>query len=171
MSKKSFNLYTLFVWLVQGPIQDEYAGKEISRTIQIKGTQSLSTLHNAIFKAFERYDQHLYGFYVPKKRYEYNAIDYPFDRETYDAYSPQPSDELDEKSARVRIDSLNLKTHERFAYLFDFGDEWGHVIEVESVEQSAGRAKFPKVIKKKGKAPPQYEDEYVEEGGWVFVED
>jgi hypothetical protein len=55
-------LYTPQVFLIGGPLPEEFAGKEISRTIQIRGDQTLDVLHLAIFKAFDREEQHLYEF-------------------------------------------------------------------------------------------------------------
>lgn len=43
------NLYTLTVYIIGGPISEEYEGTVTARTIQIKGSQTLATLHEAIF--------------------------------------------------------------------------------------------------------------------------
>ena len=40
--------------------------KRIWRRIAIRGDQTLGTLHEAIFQAFDRYDPHLYSFYFPR---------------------------------------------------------------------------------------------------------
>jgi len=49
-------LYTLEVFLVGGPVTDEFLAKNpvVSRTIKIRADQTLAELHAAIFKAFER---------------------------------------------------------------------------------------------------------------------
>jgi len=36
------------------------------RRITIRGDQTLKDLHHAIFRAFDRYDEHLYAFYKTK---------------------------------------------------------------------------------------------------------
>ena len=41
--------------------------KNIWRKIAVKGNQTLDDLHEAIFDAFDRYDQHLYSFFFPLK--------------------------------------------------------------------------------------------------------
>jgi hypothetical protein len=61
-SKASSKLYTLVVYLIGGPVGGKFEGQVISRTIQIRGDQTLERLHRAIFKAFDRFDQHLYEF-------------------------------------------------------------------------------------------------------------
>jgi len=60
-TEKSSKLYTLVVYLVGGPAED-IEDPIISRAIQIRGDQTLKHLHRAIFKAFNRSDEHLYEF-------------------------------------------------------------------------------------------------------------
>ena len=52
-------LYTLEVFIISGPITEKFAKKNpvISRTIQIRGDQTLADLHNAIFDAFGRWEE------------------------------------------------------------------------------------------------------------------
>jgi hypothetical protein len=47
-------LYTLEVFLLSGPIAEKFAKKnpKISRTIQIRGDQTLEDLHYIVFDAF-----------------------------------------------------------------------------------------------------------------------
>jgi hypothetical protein len=54
-------LYTVEVLLLRGIVTEEFAEKNphVSRTIQIKSTQTLENLHYAIFKAFNRGDEHM----------------------------------------------------------------------------------------------------------------
>src|SRR3990167_3214266 len=62
-------LYTLEVFITSGPITEKFArkNKAISRTIQIRGNQTLEDLHDAIFEAFDREDEHMYEFQVGGK--------------------------------------------------------------------------------------------------------
>src|SRR6516164_9006413 len=61
-------LYTLEVFIISGPITEKFAKKNpvISRTIQIRGDQTLQDLHHAIFDAFGRSDEHMYEFQFGK---------------------------------------------------------------------------------------------------------
>ena len=71
---KTAQVYTLCVYLVDGPIDEEYADQEISRRILILGHQTLHDLHEAIFDAFEREEEHLYEFNLgasPQDRSQY----------------------------------------------------------------------------------------------------
>jgi hypothetical protein len=51
-----------------GPVTEKFAKKKpvISRTIQIRGDQTLEALHLAIFDAFDRFDEHMYEFQFGK---------------------------------------------------------------------------------------------------------
>jgi hypothetical protein len=44
----------------------------------------------------------------------------------------------------------------RFAYWFDFEEDWWHEVTVEEVRRSAPRGKYPKVMERQGDSPPQY---------------
>ena len=59
-------IYTLEVFLIGGPVTEEFAKKNpvVSRTIQIRGDQSLTDLHDAIFRAFNREEEHLFEFQI-----------------------------------------------------------------------------------------------------------
>ena len=58
------NIYTMEVFLISGPTTREFVKKNpvVSRTIEIRGDQTLEKLHSVIYKAFNREDQHLYEF-------------------------------------------------------------------------------------------------------------
>lgn len=152
-------LYTLDVFIIGGPVSEKVAKKNpvVSRTIQIRGDQTLEDLHHAIFDAFGRWEEHMYEFQFgkgpmdPKARRHVlpNALEIQKDQPN------PPIGRVDETT----IESLALKVGDRFGYWFDFGDDWRHQINVEGVEGKAPRGKFPKVTKKVGKSPPQYADE------------
>ena len=151
-------LYTLDVFIISGPITKSFAQKNrvISRTIQIRGDQTLEELHHAIFAAFDREEEHMYEFQVGGKgpmdpqarRYVLPVCDHELEPEG------RPAGDVE----HTTIGSLGLKVDEAFGYWFDFGDDWWHQINVVAIEERAVRGKFPKVSKRKGKSPPQYVD-------------
>src|SRR5262245_290145 len=59
-------VHTLEAFLVSGPVSREFAEANpvVSRTILIRGDQTLQDLHYAIFDAFSRFEQHAYEFQV-----------------------------------------------------------------------------------------------------------
>src|SRR5262249_2638355 len=152
-------LYTVDVFLLSGPITEKFAKKNpvVSRTIQIRGGQTLEDLHDAIFDAYGRWEQHLYEFQFgegpmdPKARRYVLASDY----EIESGEKNPPAGRVDQTT----VESLDLKVGDRFGYWFDFGDDWWHQINVEAIEYKVPKGKYPKVTKKVGKSPPQYADE------------
>jgi hypothetical protein len=147
-------LYTLKVFIISGPIHDENFIKKnpvISRTIEIRGGQTLEDLHYAIYDAFDRFDEHMYEFQFGKKPHDGPRYSLPMALE--DPYSEEEEHDLTETT----LDSLDLRPRKRFWYWFDFGDDWWHRIEVVSIGE-AGSGKYPKVTQRVGKSPPQYPD-------------
>ncbi len=151
-------LYVLEVSIINGPVTEAFIEQNpvISRTIEIRSEQTLETLHHAIFKAFDREDEHMYEFQIggsgpndPKaKRY---VLSMPFMNELEDG---QYAGDV----AQTKIGSLNLKLDEAFGYWFDFGDDWWHQINVLEIKKATPKKRYPKVIQRTGESPPQYID-------------
>jgi hypothetical protein len=146
------NLYVLAVFLTSGPTTEKFANKVIGRTIEIRGDQTLADLHDAIFQAYDRWDQHLYEFQFGKR---------PFDPDGPNFGIPDgPPGKKGVGDARAtKLDDLGLKPGRCFGYWFDFGDDWFHQVQVERMEHAIPTVTYPRVIKRVGKAPPQYLDE------------
>ena len=126
----------------------------ISRTIKIAGDQTLEDLHHAIFDAFDRFDEHMYEFQFGKG---------PNDPKGKRYVLPHAFDSSERKAAgdvaKTTIESLGLKVDQAFGYWFDFGDDWWHQINVVTIDDAVPKGKYPKVVKRVGKSPPQYPDE------------
>ncbi len=152
-------LYSLEVFLIGGPISEKFVKKNpvISRTIKIRGDQTLKELHHAIFDAFGRWEEHMYEFQFGKGPMDPQAIRYvlphAFDIGRQEANPPAG------RVDQIRIESLGLEIGSSFGYWFDFGDDWWHQINVEAIEDKVTTGKFPKVSKRVGKSPPQYAKE------------
>jgi hypothetical protein len=146
-------LYVLDVFLIDGPVTEAFVAKnpEISRIIEIKGSNTLADLHRILFRAFDREEEHLYEFQVggsgpqdpEARRYGLNqALD----------------EELAGEVSTTSIADLGLSVDECFGYWFDFGDDWWHQISVVSVADSAPKKKYPRITNRVGASPPQYAD-------------
>ena len=146
-------IYTLDVFLPRRLTSKTFAKNKsgVSRTIQILGNQTLEDLHHAIFNAFDRWDEHLYEFQLGKGPKDYQGSIYVL-RHTGD-------DNVGGLVTETTIDSLRLKVGRSFGYLFDFGDNWWHQINVEAIEDTGPTGSFPRVTKKVGKSPQQYAEE------------
>jgi len=156
--RKNDRLYTLDVFIISAPIAAEFArrNKVISRTIQIRGDQKLEDLHRAIFAAFDREEDHMYEFQIGGKGpMDAKARRYTLPSAMGDSLSDRmPSGDV----TRTSVGSLGLKKGDAFGYWFDFGDDWWHQINVVAIEGEASAGKYPKVVKRTGKSPPQYVD-------------
>jgi hypothetical protein len=143
------NLYVLSVYLQSGPVPENFPSRVINRVIEIRGDQTLETLHNAIFEAHDRSEQHLYEFQLGKR---------PFDPEgpTYGIPDPDEKKKNFGDARSTTLDELNLKQHRVFGYWFDFGDDWFHQVEVERIEKAIPTVTYPRVVKRVGKSPPQH---------------
>jgi hypothetical protein len=153
---RNVHLYTLDVFIISGPMTDKFVkeNREISRTIQIRSDQTLEDLHYAVFEAFDREEEHMYEFQLggkgpmdPKARRYVLSVS-----EDYELSDHRPAGDV----KHTEIESLGLKVDDAFGYWFDFGDDWWHQINVAAIEDKVGRGRFPKVIKRVGKSPPQY---------------
>jgi hypothetical protein len=146
------SLYVVSVFLTGGPVNEKFANKVVSRTIEIRGDQTLEHLHQAIFEAFDRFDEHLYEFQFGKRPFDPKGPNYgiPDPHERKKGYGD---------ARTTTLDALKLKPDRVFGYLFDFGDEWFHQIQVERIEQAIPTVTYPRVIKRVGKSPPQYAEE------------
>jgi hypothetical protein len=146
------------------------------RRIAIRADQTLGDLHRAVFRAFDRFDEHLYTFYVAPKsvkltrrtaheqaaRYSHpQALD--ADR-FWDAGVGGRNPPREKNAEQTTIVSLRVSVGQVFLYLFDFGDEWWHVITVEQTNAEPDPAlRYPAVIAQRGASPRQYGEEEDEE--------
>ncbi len=153
------HLFELEVALIDGPITGAFIKKNPSvvRTIVIRGSQTLEDLHEAIFEAFDRFDQHMYEFQLGGKRpMDPKARRYvlPGAMGAQSFVDKQPAGDV----TRTTIDSLGLKVDEPFGYWFDFGDDWWHQVTVNAIHDEVPPGRYPKVTNRVGESPPQYID-------------
>jgi hypothetical protein len=151
-------LYVLDVFIIDGPIAPKFIAKNpvISRTIEIKGSNTLEDLHKIIFKAFDRKDEHMYEFQVggsgpqdpSARRYGLKQVFSSSD------FTENPTGEV----SSTPIASLGLSIDDAFGYWFDFGDDWWHQINVTNIADKTPESKYPKITKRVGASPPQYAD-------------
>ncbi|NJK29753.1 MAG: plasmid pRiA4b ORF-3 family protein [Acaryochloris sp. SU_5_25] len=144
------SLYVLEVFIIGGPVTEDFVSKnpEISRVIEIKGSNTFQDLHRIIFKAFDREEEHLYEFQIG------GAGPQDDNASRYSLQTPysDPSD-MDGDVATTRLIDAGLAAGDAFGYWFDFGDDWWHQINVLEI-----KAKYPKITQRVGASPPQYPD-------------
>lgn len=112
------------------------------REIELLERHTLHDLHGVLQVAFELDDDHLYTFYLNNK---------PFDR-VYDYECPRASG-AKRQAHRTPLSSLPLKVNKRFLYLFDFGDELRHEVQVLRYGEATPGASYPRIVGQEGEAP------------------
>ena len=137
--------------------------KRVWRRIAVRNDQTLDDLHEAIFDAFDRDDEHLYSFCFPPPgiRSRRNirriaAVEYTHP-EVIAEEGPDP-DGLVLDASKASLESLALQPKQTLYYLFDFGDEWWHEVTVEQTDAAVQPGDYPRVLESGGKSPPQYPD-------------
>ena len=117
-TKKKTNskvLFTLQVHLISGPMTEEFVEEnpKVNRTIEMRGDQTLAQLHETIFDAFDRYDEHMYEFQFGNK---------PMDKEARRYVLPFGMEDEDDAAGTVAIslDSLEIAKGDRFFLLVRF---------------------------------------------------
>lgn len=141
---------------------------KLYRIIDASENCTFDEFHNAIFQAFDRYDYHLYSFFITGKdtkniRSIYNSpeITHPQNVEDTMGFGKRKK-----SASRTMIGDISLKEQGIFHYLFDFGDDWWHRIKVQNINETISKKKHIKLIKSVGESPPQYpdcDDDYDEE--------
>jgi Domain of unknown function (DUF6398)/Plasmid pRiA4b ORF-3-like protein len=148
-------LYVLEVVLLSGPVTDKFLKKhpQITRTIEMRGDQTLADLHQIIFAAFDREEEHLYEFQLKGKGPDDpNADRYGVAMDSQDGLDiPTAGD-----AAQTPIGTLSLAVEEMFGYWFDFGDDWWHQVRVMTITEPQPKVKYPRVTHRIGASPPQY---------------
>jgi hypothetical protein len=161
-------IYTLIVNLVSG-LPREPVGQAVTQVVQIRGDQTLEELHQAIFDAYDRTEQHLYEFIMGSGTY---------DREGQCYMPPIALGELSSAERPIgdvtgtSLDDLGLTVGRTFWYRFDFGESWRYEIQVVDVEEGVDASNYPRVID--GEVPVlrrAFEDETISsmEEFWEFL--
>lgn len=116
-----------------------------SRTVALKGEQTLDDLHGFIQEVFKWDNDHLYAFFMNNRAW--SKIQHYF--------SP---DNLEGPFAHKKsLYSLNLYVNKKFLYLFDFGDNHEFRILVKQItSEEEINGPFPLLLSQKGKSPQQY---------------
>jgi hypothetical protein len=122
------------------------------REIEISEDQTLVTLHEAIQRAFQWYDDHLYTFFMSGREWDRSSVTYtePESLKEIGEYYPN------EKSAYVKIRNLNLNVGQKIAYVYDFGDNLSLSLIVRRISRADPEVKYPRVTVLRGFSPEQY---------------
>lgn len=111
----------------------------IWRQLLIYGSTTLHGLHGAIQESFGWENYHLYQFEVGSRRFE----------------APEQEEATGEDATAILLMDLDLKPGTKLTYLYDFGDDWHHDIEVIAVRQHEDGMEYPFCVDGARAGPPE----------------
>lgn len=117
---------------------------EIWRLIEAPAEIALKDLHAVIQAAMGWENAHLFEFHVGRER-----IVGPGLGDTGFGGTRPPS------AARVALADLAANRVKRFAYVYDMGDSWEHVIKIQKILPADAAASYPRLLDGAGRCPPE----------------
>jgi pRiA4b ORF-3-like protein len=114
------------------------------RRVRVPGNVTFLRLHDIIQDAFGWTDSHLHEFIVDEVHYG--------NPEDYEEYLDDFRSSNEERSILQRV---VRRAGKRFAYVYDFGDDWRHEILVEKVEAAGPADRKPICVGGRRKCPPE----------------
>ena len=119
------------------------------RDIEISGSATLYDLAESIVRAFDFDLDHAFGFFSSETG---NIFQSPVRYELFADAGSGSSQSV----KRTKIEQAFPSVAVKMTFLFDYGDEWRFKVEVIGIGKPVAKARYPKVIKTVGDAPPQY---------------
>jgi len=113
---------------------------EIWRVVDVPVAMHLQGLHDVIQAAMGWQNSHLFEFRIGEQHY--GIPEGPWDREVRQAKS-------------VKLSAVLAKGIKRFAYVYDFGDDWVHTLAIESVADGDPALKYPRFVAGARRCPPE----------------
>jgi len=122
----------------------------IYRVVLVDPATPLPKLHKLIQSAMGWEDVHLHGFAVPLKSERYYRV--PASRR-YEKPNPDIWSEPANNESRYKLQDLMRQPKDKLLYLYDFGDDWEHVINLKSVVET--ELPLPHLLKAQQGCPPE----------------
>jgi hypothetical protein len=129
---------------------------KLYRDIEIASDNMLSDLALSIIRSFGFDFDHPYGFYSLLKG---NILRSPVKYELFADMAETRDDSEAGSVERTRICDVFRKTRRKMTFLFDYGDNWEFLVELIGQNAKERGVKYPRVVKKAGRAPKQYPQE------------
>ncbi|MBU1472333.1 plasmid pRiA4b ORF-3 family protein [Patescibacteria group bacterium] len=133
--------------------------KSVVRNIEVPASTNLYKFAEAIIAAYGFYFDHCFGFFstIAETRY------FDSDRK-YELFTDliEEGDDIEPTGAgsvkKTKVSDVWKNVGEKMLFLFDYGDNWPFVVELIGFGVKDPKAKYPRVVKRVGKAPEQYPD-------------
>ena len=109
------------------------------RRVQVKDC-TLARLHDVIQTCMGWTNSHLHAFEIAGEQYG----------------EPDPDGMMEViNEARIKLSQVVAQGLTKFAYTYDFGDNWDHVIQVEKTLEAEPGARYPRCVAGKRACPPE----------------
>jgi hypothetical protein len=126
---------------------------KLYRDIEIDSEKSLYDLAEGIVQAFDFDLDHAFGFYSKLTGHYHDS---PV---KYELFADLEGGESDAGSVkRTKVAQAFPDVGSKMLFLFDYGDERRFKVETVGMGEKVPKARYPKVVKSVGTAPPQYPD-------------
>ncbi|MCL1808874.1 MAG: plasmid pRiA4b ORF-3 family protein [Clostridiales bacterium] len=130
-------------------------GRGVWRKIQISKGDTLDDLSEAILRAYDFDNDHIYAFYMDAKGRTRNVPVF---------YPPRCLER--QNAAEQVLEDLGLIKGSKFLFLYDFGDQWRFNVKLES--EINEETPFGHTIKSQGEGPKQYDLDEDDDEDWDF---
>jgi Plasmid pRiA4b ORF-3-like protein len=120
-------------------IEIKYIEPLIWRRIAVRTSMSLKALHSVIQATVGWLDYHLWEFVIGERKYGI----------------PDPDRPLVKNSATTQLAAILASGITEFGYVYDFGDNWEHLIIVEGTSIAEAGAKYPRFLGGERRCPPE----------------
>jgi Plasmid pRiA4b ORF-3-like protein len=125
----------------------------IYREIEVESRKTLSDLAEAIVHSFGFEFDHAFGFYS-----KLTGQDVMRSQPKYELFADMGERTEAKSVEKTRVADAFPDVGHKMLFMFDYGDDWRFVVEVIGLGQKVAKTRYPKVLKKVGKAPEQYAD-------------
>lgn len=128
-------------------------GRKLYRDIEIPSAKTLYDLAEAIVGAYGFFFDHPFGFYSLLEGHVLNSpVSYELFADLEDIDPPSEAGSVE----RTRISAAFRDVGEKMTFYFDYGFGWRFEVEVIGHGRKERGVKYPRVVKRVGKAPEQY---------------
>jgi hypothetical protein len=137
--------------------------KSVYRDIEIESSKSLYRLAEAIVKAFGFDFDHAFGFYSGLTPARLTRVD-----PRYELFADMGEADPGVFSVKkTKVAQAFPATGHTLLFLFDYGDEWCFRVSLRGTGTKQAKARYPRVVTRRGDAPTQYPDpdEDIDDGG------
>ena len=62
--------------------------------------------------------------------------------------------------SKIQIGALGLSLEQKFLFVYDYGDEWTFLVEIDVITDANKESVVPYAVESQGDAPQQYDDFY-----------